>query len=374
MDPASPCLNCGDPTPGRYCPSCGQQKTAVQVSIRAMVAEAVEDELSLDRRLPATLGALFLDPGQLTAEYVSGRIARYVRPFRLYLVSSVIFFLLLSFTSLRFLRETLPGDFRAARPAATDTLPADDARSLAHVERELERVHAALERVTAQLESPGLAPAVRDSLRIERHSLVRLRSTLEARVAPPGAPAPRDTGPDTAQAGPRGPPGSGLTDVLSDARVSLGHPALNAAANAKIQSLAHMPPREAIERLASDFLRYIPTVLFILLPLFAGVLKLLYIRRGRYYAEHFIFLLHTHAFVFLLFTMLLVLVMVGLFRWWVVPVLAVWLLAYTYLALRRVYGQGWLKTLVKWWILGWTYFWILGVAVPVAFLLTALLA
>jgi hypothetical protein len=374
MDPASPCLNCGDPTPGRYCPSCGQQKTGVRVSIRAMLAEALEDELSLDRRLPATLGALFLDPGQLTAEYVNGRIARYVRPFRLYLVSSVIFFLLLSITSLRFLRETMPGDFRVAPPAATDTLPAQHTVPLADMQGELERVNAELERVTAELGSPDLSPTLRDSLRSERHSLVRRRAALEARGAPPMAPAPRDTGPDTSPAVAGSPPRSDLTEFLGDARVNLGHPALNAAANAKIQSLAHMTPREAIERLASDFLRYIPTVLFILLPLFAGVLKLLYIRRGRYYAEHFIYLLHTHAFVFLLFTMLLVLVMVGLFRWWVVPVLFTWLLAYTYLALRRVYGQGWLKTLVKWWILGWTYFWFLGFAVPAAFLVTALLA
>jgi hypothetical protein len=33
-----------------------------------------------------------------------------------------------------------------------------------------------------------------------------------------------------------------------------------------------------------------------------------------------------------------------------------WMLAYVWVALKRVYGQGWFRTTVKWWVLGWTYF------------------
>ncbi|MBA2670756.1 MAG: DUF3667 domain-containing protein, partial [Gemmatimonadetes bacterium] len=69
--------------------------------MRTMILDLLDDELLINRRLPRTLFALFFRPGHLTAEHVNGRIVRYLRPFKLYLVSSVIFFLLLSFFSLR---------------------------------------------------------------------------------------------------------------------------------------------------------------------------------------------------------------------------------------------------------------------------------
>jgi hypothetical protein len=42
--------------------------------------------------------------------------------------------------------------------------------------------------------------------------------------------------------------------------------------------------------------------------------------------------------------------------------------------MRRVYGQGRAKTFVKLWILGWVYFWVLTITVPIAFLAAIVLA
>jgi hypothetical protein len=50
-----------------------------------------------------------------------------------------------------------------------------------------------------------------------------------------------------------------------------------------------------------------------------------------------------------------------------------WLLIYTWLAMKRVYGQGWLRTLVKWWTLGWAYFRILLLALRIAVIAKILL-
>src|SRR5688500_17610765 len=93
--PTRPCLNCGDTSIGWYCPTCGQRKMDVAISLRRMLMEALEDQLSLNSTLPRTLGALFFRPGHLTREYVQGRIVRYIPPFRLYLVSSLLFFILI---------------------------------------------------------------------------------------------------------------------------------------------------------------------------------------------------------------------------------------------------------------------------------------
>jgi hypothetical protein len=82
-----------------------------------------------------------------------------------------------------------------------------------------------------------------------------------------------------------------------------------------------------------------PKTLFFLVPLGALLLKLFWFRRP--YAGHFVFALHVHAFLFaLLLLALLPWPMVG----WAVTVLTV---SYFVLAVRRVYGDGWPRTMVK---------------------------
>src|SRR5688572_7791203 len=90
---SQPCPNCGDTTPGSYCRACGQRRVARVLSLRRLVADAVEDQFSLNAALPRTLGLLFTHPGMLTTEFLRGHIANYIPPFRLYLLTSFMFFL-----------------------------------------------------------------------------------------------------------------------------------------------------------------------------------------------------------------------------------------------------------------------------------------
>lgn len=59
--------------------------------------DVAHDTLSYDARLWRTLKPLMLSPGFLSREYTSGRRARYTAPFRLYLVISILAFLMVSF-------------------------------------------------------------------------------------------------------------------------------------------------------------------------------------------------------------------------------------------------------------------------------------
>src|SRR5690606_6267087 len=93
------CPNCGAPAPSRYCAECGQRQGARLVSMRRLVGEVIEDHLSLSGALPRTLVNLLARPGFLTAEYAAERIARYVAPFRLYLLASLTFFLTLTWVT-----------------------------------------------------------------------------------------------------------------------------------------------------------------------------------------------------------------------------------------------------------------------------------
>jgi hypothetical protein len=88
------CANCGASVPGKYCGNCGQRLHNPVHSVWHFIGEATEDLTHADSRLWRTLLALLLRPGFLTREFIDGRRASYLPPVRLYLVLSVLFFLL----------------------------------------------------------------------------------------------------------------------------------------------------------------------------------------------------------------------------------------------------------------------------------------
>jgi Protein of unknown function (DUF3667) len=91
------CTNCHEQLlNGRYCGKCGQRHEPHIHSLREFLSEATEVITHADSRLWRTLAPLLFRPGFLTREFLRGRRARYLPPFRLYLVASVIFFLIAS--------------------------------------------------------------------------------------------------------------------------------------------------------------------------------------------------------------------------------------------------------------------------------------
>jgi hypothetical protein len=86
----SACANCGRELHGRYCSDCGQSADLRHRSIVHLIWEAFESLLHLDGRLWRTVPALFFHPGTLARDYLEGRIARHVPPFRMFLVALVI--------------------------------------------------------------------------------------------------------------------------------------------------------------------------------------------------------------------------------------------------------------------------------------------
>ncbi len=100
--PAARCDNCGATLSGKYCGNCGQRREPPVHSLWHFTQLATEDLTHADSRLWRTLGALLYKPGHLTREFLSGRRARYLPPVRLYLVLSVLFFLVASAVQSKF--------------------------------------------------------------------------------------------------------------------------------------------------------------------------------------------------------------------------------------------------------------------------------
>ena len=92
------CLNCGAHLRGQYCGQCGQRASSRLISLWELVRDAFGDLFELDSRLWKTIAPLLVRPGLLTADYLQGRRARYMPPFRMYLVLSLLFFLVAFFS------------------------------------------------------------------------------------------------------------------------------------------------------------------------------------------------------------------------------------------------------------------------------------
>jgi hypothetical protein len=88
------CTNCGSPRVERFCPQCGQQVASPLQPLGEIISDAAGEFLKFDSKLLITLKSLLLRPGFLTTEYLCGRRAPYIAPFRLYLWISAFYFIL----------------------------------------------------------------------------------------------------------------------------------------------------------------------------------------------------------------------------------------------------------------------------------------
>jgi hypothetical protein len=95
--PPARCKNCNAVLLGRFCVNCSQAADVHMPSTVELVHEMLEGLTHSDSRLWRTLKLLWFKPGMLTQEFVAGRRAAYLPPFRLYLILSIVLFLIASF-------------------------------------------------------------------------------------------------------------------------------------------------------------------------------------------------------------------------------------------------------------------------------------
>lgn len=267
------CRNCGVPVDGAYCAACGQETALRLPTLREFLREAAGRYVALDGRFWRTMFALLARPGFLTREYLAGRRRRYIRPARLYLFATLIFFA-----------------------------------------------------VTRLLVGP-----------IDIFE-VRADTPEEAKYLSP------DKG----------------------FNVQMGEDAFGSLELQKRWNrFNNLSRSDKAEQLGEGMLRYAPYALFVLLPAFALLLKLVYLgrrrrypRRPRLYGEHLVFAAYDHAFVFVAATIMLLLLgrtMALTIGGWVVGV-------YLLLSLRSVYGGPWVGLLLRAFVLFVSYMVLVGLA------------
>ncbi len=330
------CLNCGTRLRGQYCGNCGQRSRNRLISIWQLLKEAFGDLLELDSRLWKTIIPLLIRPGQLTRDYLEGRRARYMPPFRTYLVLSVIFFVVVFFDpqkDLSFFFEPEPP------PTAEEIAQKEEAQRL-KAEKKQAEVDAAVERLK-QLEAAGkIDGKVRAELEDDRGGLNITFGGDDEDDAFFG---------DCSKASI-----SGDEDFPEWFQKRF--------TDERVKEICERNNARGIDNFRDAIVDKIPIALIVLLPLMALVLKILYPLSRRYFVEHLLFFVHFHAFFFLILTLQVLfnsllhrLSLAGNVGTLVIVAASLYIPVYLYKAMRRVYGQGHLITIFKYLILLVTY-------------------
>src|SRR5438876_1371469 len=337
-NPPTRCENCGAELQGHWCAQCGQPAIDYRRSFGHVLIDVLNEFLNWDSKFFATIALLILKPWRLTNEFLAGKRVRYVNPLRLYLLASILFFFAVNYGArdLRFEPGKLGSKDRA----------------------ELE----------ADLKKADLPPAAREELQ----ALLRESS-------PSPAPSPRTAAPS--------PPTSPETGKERQEYGKIGERPFVAFDQAKsttpferwIEGRAKEKMGEHGTKMGlfiATLFSNLPYMMLCCIPLFAFVLKILYIRRHIFYIDHLIYALHIHTFAYV-GIMLIVLATIGLNRTapspiagWIIALLWIAFVVQIFLSIRRVYRQGWFISIFKFFFGGLVYLIVLVVALAVTFFVT----
>lgn len=372
------CENCDAPLYNAYCSVCGQKDLDLKRPVWSLLMELTDNYFAWDGKMIKTLAPLMFMPGYLTKSFFQGQRVRYLPPIRLYILSSILFFITVSITDVAILKI---GFIPQERPQAEVLKDQDTA---------MDNGRAAIEQA---LERPNLPASVRESL-IEKLAEI---DAMEARrreqansngqtAATSGELSPNETASNEGQPG--GTKimiqGGGQDRVITmddadwDVDVTMFAPMDNEgdqfvpdgmfdeALSELEQEKSELEDKENAIYLdfAADVVRgvnaaaqrpdrlnnalndWVSTALLILLPLFGLLLRVFYWGKNNALIKQMIFSLHFHTYVFLVLTTLLLverLFSAGLDEWMFYAAVPL----YLFIALKVSSGNGWFKTIFK---------------------------
>jgi Protein of unknown function (DUF3667) len=320
------CLNCGTTVPDRYCPHCGQENTEPHESLWHMVQHFLYDITHFDSKFFDSMKFLLLKPGFLPAEYIRGKRASYLNPIKKYVFTSAVFFI--AFFSLFKAGENLK--MNVDQPLTKEDRAAYIKKGKAVLQKEPS--NADWKAALLLLEDSARVLTNKDMMPFwDDFNYVNLgkRSYKNRREY------------------------DSLQQTLPSAKRDGWLLRKMQYRNQELKQKYKMDPRNGMNKMLETFLHKLPVLLFVSLPIFALLLKLLYIRRKKfYYADHGIFSIYHYIFSFFLFLLVFCLGEVSELTGWE---LFDWLAlifflsggVYLFMAMRRFYGQGFFKTLIK---------------------------
>ncbi len=293
----------------------------------------MEDLLDLDSRFMRTLKPLLFKPGRLTRDYMEGRRFRYAPPMRLYIFSSIVFFLLAALLS-------------------------SDVISINGIDNDDGAIHIITDTTQEQQEVADALANLPENVRAQIDIDQALAKMDDEEVDNPGfslediqfndQPWDRETNPVAIK---------WLPDWLNDR--------INDEIEGSPQKAEQI--NENPNLIIDKVFDILPATMFVLLPVVALIFKFWYLFAKRFYVEHLIFSLHNHAFLFVSLVLILLAniasttftkygyLSASTGTGWVITIISIWIPVYMLVSLRVVFQQNWLLTIGKFAVIGISY-------------------
>src|SRR5438876_404354 len=330
------CENCGAQLSGKYCAQCGQPAIDYRRSFRHVIVDVLDSFLNWDSKFFATIALLIVKPWRLTNDFLAGKRVRYVHPLRLYLLASILFFFAANYSA------------KSIHLRTSNLSPKDQAK------------------LEAELKNENIQPEARS--KIERALNLSPSPSPAAQAAEKASPKPEEPG------------ASGEGDFGPVLKMGPEKPStpfekwIEARAKEKIGEHG-----TKLQLFLATLFNNLPYMMLCCIPLFAFVLKILYIRRHTFYIDHLVYALHIHTFAYT-GVMLIVLATIGLnhiapgtITGWIIALLWIAFVVQIFLSIRRVYRQGWFISIFKFLFGGFAYLIVLVSALAVTFFITVAL-
>jgi hypothetical protein len=338
------CENCGAAMAGPFCAQCGQHAVDYRRSFRYVIADILDSFLSWDSKFVATIGWLIARPWHLTNQFLAGRRVRYVHPLRVYLLASILFFFVVNYWA-----KSIHAD--------ASKLSADDRADIA-----------------AELNDPDIPPAVKARIRGALDAKGRTQPEAQTSPSPQTAVTPQPSvigSPSPSAASPS--PAGDFGPLLQ----------FDKPPSDKFEKWLEQRAKEKMGEHGSKMALFIatlfsnlPYMMLCCIPLFAFVLKVLYVRKRIFYIDHLVYALHIHSFAYLAI-ILIVLITLGLnrsipgaFAGWIIAALWITFATQIFMSIRRVYRQDWFFTVFKFFLGGFAYLIVLSIALATTFFIT----
>lgn len=382
------CSNCNAPLTGPFCHICGQKDDDLKRPIWSLLREILDDVFSTDSRLFKTLILLALVPGGLTRAFRQGRRARFVPPLRLYIVMSILFFLIIAVADILILDINV-------RPREPEAPPAVEQPAEPPVDAPGEEAMAQPATVPDTAEVPTTPEALDEEAQRQKevqeklaNATMRLRETLGDNFAQLSEDAQQRI--LDVEAG-KAINTDEFKAIMEEAEeiddlvtFDVGFPyhisVQMFVANTgeiheglKQEDIDEVLNREDVPEFVKEATRgfakalkdpeafnelfndWLPRAMFVLMPFFALLLRLFHWGKDRVYLQQFVFALHFHTFLFMLMMAMMVIVPrfggdmgLGIF-WWGTSL-------YLFIALKVGQEQGWIRAFFKAGFIWVTYF------------------
>lgn len=318
------CLNCGTIVQGRYCHQCGQENIVTHQNFWALTKHFIYDLFHFDGKFFDTIRYFFTRPGYVARQYAEGKRMSFLDPIRIYLFTSAVFFLV--FFSMKGMNV---GDALETEPMT----PRQREQLVTFYQEELKRRPSdsvLVQRIDLlkdttillNLDSLGMRQDLAKSMTIggRRYNSVAEFDSIQKVL-------PRDS-------------------QFNFFERYFMRKALQS-------NLKYGSEKQGMKAFIDQLLHKLPYMLFVSLPFFAGILKLLYIRRKNFfYSDHAVFTLYHYVFSFILLLLILLISELGNRLDWefaetIIVVLSLIWPVYLFIEMKNFYRQSKRKTFVK---------------------------